>query len=254
MKYLLYYKLFENFQNLPTVEEINKILQNPTLLGSGGNANVYNINNNYVLRVIKGNSVSINKVIPIENKKLNFDYGQIVAKTDNNSITILKKMLGIPIAEWSKRKRTIVDTYYKNIKTLSEFPQESFDDFANKVLMLKNQGIAIDPSKSNNFLIDSEKKKINIVDVNDNKEITLDVAMLFVPLVSTIFINTNKLRGNSKFTPLWREIKTKIENAAKKVGISGDLERYDFIFKSEEQTPVQTSPVKTVDNDDTEGW
>jgi hypothetical protein len=46
---LKYVKLFENFKNyiLPSVSEVNNILKNPILIGSGGNANVYELNDEY---------------------------------------------------------------------------------------------------------------------------------------------------------------------------------------------------------------
>ena len=250
MKKLKHIKLFENFKNyiLPSVSEVNNILKNPILIGSGGNANVYELNDEYVLRIIKGKKeFEINEIIPIENSLTNINYGQIVAKTDKDYITILKKQKGVPVYVQGK---TTLEDYTYIIKKLSKLPQETFDTFIKECKTLLDNGLLIDPSKSNNFLIDFDNNRINIVDVNKSTSLPeFDYNWFFVPLVATQFINREKLRGNDVLNPYWKIIKDKILVSCKKYNIKQNHENSDWIFSKYEP---DNSNITTKSDDD--GW
>jgi len=157
MKYLATYESFNTSTKLPTIEEVNKSLKDLKEIGEGGNAIVYNINDNFVVRVIKRTSKvemteKINNINPVSVFP-GYNFGQIVANTDIKSITILKKQNGTPIED----KTTSVEQYIENIKKASNLPQETFDNFVKDVVYLEENNYMIDPSKSNNFLIELKK-------------------------------------------------------------------------------------------------
>jgi hypothetical protein len=238
MKYLATYESFNTSTKLPTIEEVNKSLKDLKEIGEGGNAIVYNINDNFVVRVIKRTSKvemteKINNINPVSVFP-GYNFGQIVANTDIKSITILKKQNGTPIED----KTTSVEQYIENIKKASNLPQETFDNFVKDVVYLEENNYMIDPSKSNNFLIDCDDKKINIVDIAESSSSNSSgFREFFIPLVSTPFINVkHNLIGDEDLIPYWKGIESKLINACKKYNKydSKDVQAMQWIYKKKE--------------------
>jgi hypothetical protein len=232
MKYLVTYESY-SLSKLPTVEEVNKSLENLKKVGEGGNAIVYNINDNFVVRVIKSKKDNLISDINPVSVFPEHNFGQIVANTDNKHITILKKQNGSPIED----KTTSLEGYVENIKKTSNLPQETFDNFVKEVVYLEENSYMIDPSKSNNFLIDYNDKKINIVDIAESRvRRSTGFREYFTPLVSTSFINKNNLRANEDLIPYWKEIESKLISACKKYKRydSKDVQLVQWIYTVEE--------------------
>jgi hypothetical protein len=253
MRKLKYVKLFENFKkdDLPSVSEVNNILKNPIFIGSGGNANVYDLNDKYVLKIKKTKKeLEINEIIPVEDTLPNINYGQIVAKTDKDYITILKKQKGVPVYVQGK---TTLEDYTNKIKKLSKLPQETFDVFVKESKLLSEKDLNIDPSKSNNFLIDFDNNRINIVDVIESKSLLkIEYTWFFIPLVATIFIHRENLRGDEDLIPYWKIIKDKLLISCKKYNITQNNEYSDWIFSKSDPDDADDINTNTTNLD--EGW
>jgi hypothetical protein len=226
MKYLKSFQLFESVKNLPSVEEINKILFNNDKkeLGQGGNAIVFEIPNypNLVLRLKKSvvknpHDFKVTEIIPV-NFPVNFNCGQAVATSQHESkwgkgdepIKILYKQLGTPAGG----RRLSKESYLSIIKEIANLPQSAFDKLVEETDQLVKNGIIIDPSKPNNFLIDTKNKKINIVDVNYSSNANRVTIEYFIsPLIDSATAGMLSEQDREIFKPLWGEIIKKIEKS-----------------------------------------
>lgn len=164
-------------------------------LGSGFTNSVYKIpsNPNYVLRVRNHNSIDdINfdnyTLVNCEDKNLKSNFGQCVAKimpadSQYPIFEILKKQKGITNSnppssvvyhengsiregelpyEALERK----EYYGKCLNILANMPQESYDKLIDELIELDRAGYRFDYYNPNNFLLDDEDGKINIIDID----------------------------------------------------------------------------------------
>ena len=229
MKHLKSYKIFESTSKLPSVSEINQIISDPNKkeLGRGGNAMVFEIPNypNLVLRlkkavVNKPEDFKVTEIIPV-NFPVDFNCGQAVAKSQHESkygigdepIKILYKQVGFPAGGRGLPK----EHYLSIIKEIANLPQSAFDKLVEETDQLVKNGIVIDPSKPNNFLIDTKNKKINIVDVNYSPRANDTTIEYFIsPLIDSASAGKLSEQDREIFKPLWSEIIEKIEKSVEK--------------------------------------
>ncbi len=226
MKHLKTYKLFESTSKLPSTNEINQIISDPNKkeLGRGGNAMVFEIPNypNLVLRlkksvVNKPEDFKVTEIIPVD-FPVDFNCGQAVAKSQHESkssigdepIKILYKQIGTPAGGRELSK----ESYLSIIKKIANLPQTSFDNLAKETNQLVEKGIIIDPSKPNNFLIDTNNKKINIVDVSYSSVANrVNIDYFISPLIDSATAGMLSEQDREIFKPFWSEIIEKIEKS-----------------------------------------
>jgi len=224
MKHLKSYKLFESISKLPSANEINQIISDPNKkeLGRGGNAMVFEIPNypNLVLRlkksvVNKPEEFKVTEIIPVD-FPVDFNCGQVVAKSQHESsigdepIKILYKQVGFPAGGRGLSK----ESYLSIIKQIANLPQTSFDNLAKETNQLVEKGIIIDPSKPNNFLIDTNNKRINIVDVNYSPATkNVNIEYFISPLIDSATAGMLSEQDREIFKPFWSEIIEKIEKS-----------------------------------------
>ena len=153
------------------------------LLGSGTYAKVYEIPNvkDYVLRVLhntKKEDFFKSDVLEIKDEFPNYNFGQKIG--DNyNGITVLKRVYGVPQGLSNPSEKDLENNFLiehareilNQISDISNFPLESFEDFALKIKEInKSPKYILDSLNSNNLLVDKENLKLNVVDLSDKQK------------------------------------------------------------------------------------
>ena len=182
-------------------ESIKDILTNPQcLIGKGFTHSAYRIpnNDNYVLRVGRSSDGFIEnadweniKITDIEDKNLTINIGQPVAYIEAQAdkiypvyIEVLKKQEGKPLGikpsetlladEYGTLREGEVPyehisrkEYYANsIHEVAQLPVSAFEQLIDELKTAGEEGYAFDYLNSNNFLVDTENQKINLIDMD----------------------------------------------------------------------------------------
>ena len=171
-------------------------LRDENKIGNGFTNTVYNIpsNNGYVLRLssssaLNGGEIDYGsyKLEDSEDKNLQGNFGQTVAKLassdpKNPTMEILKRQKGITNAnppttvvyikdaglktgELPYEARERKDHYAKCMEILANMPQEAYDRLIGDFLSLDRAGYRFDYYNPNNFLLDEQNGRINIIDI-----------------------------------------------------------------------------------------
>jgi len=200
-------------------KNLEKYINDKKFLGCGSNANVYDINKNYVLRVPrKGYEVGAVKLIDHPLNPQNF--GQAVGTIGNAQILFKQKGLpaGVPYGPIRKAAGEEANKLYmEHLVRASKFPQSSYDDFAAQLSFINSKKYVFDPSKANNLLLDSFSRKFNLVDLNYSAEYRNSLADMVVPLIDNAYCNY--FPKSDEAIKLRKIIIEKAINAAKKEGL-----------------------------------
>ena len=222
-----------------TAEEATRIATEAfkagNLLGKGGNANVFTTSDpRYVLRVEKS-AWSGKEAVTAENIQLKLvedkfagmNFGQAVA--EGGGAKLLLKQDGEPAGldplktkpGFEKAAADNIAPFRESLERTANMPQEAYDNLMGELLALEAMGYAIDPSKSNNILVDPETGKFNIVDVNDGKGVTSNnVDSILVMLLAN---------GNSNSFRVYREsLKSTYRTIFDKVMLAGEKAGMDL--------------------------
>ena len=150
------------------------------IIGTGQNSKVYKFNNplmnNWVIKVetkhddfLKSFSQGLQQ---LPDEFLGFNMGQPIAQIGER-VKILKKIDGKPhsIKNWSSHRRNQIPitqddakTFLADIKQIAKFPQETFNEYAQKLKLLDDNLYKADSFNPNNYLIDFKNQKIYIID------------------------------------------------------------------------------------------
>ncbi len=181
---------------------LKEALKPENLIGEGFEHAVYNIpgNDDFVLRIKRGFYKETQKfdydnydMEDTRDMELDGNYGQQVAVLSDKdksikgylkpSIEVLKKQKGFPNGNPSPRAlynengtlREEVLPYEddsrkrhfaRSINALAQMPDETYDQLIEDLLVSGEAGYKFDPENSNNFLIDEENQRINIIDMS----------------------------------------------------------------------------------------
>ncbi len=157
---------FENWiqNNKIGNSDLAKIISNQeNLMGKGSTHNVYRIpgNDSFIIRAsrnkMKAPLDENAKFEAVDNPFPNENFGQQIGNIGYLQVCRLQK--GTPFS---------TDTYETNmqqLKALADMPQSTYENFVRQVQLLHSKGYGIDPSKSENILIDTENNSISIVDI-----------------------------------------------------------------------------------------
>ena len=155
----------------------DKYITSENFLGEGGEAIVYAIDENFVIRLVNTDNVAKQKfkyVKDIFDKDKNF--GQPIAISEKGNITINKRVKGEPLYSNIKyQSETIEDEiiqinkYLETLEKYSNLDDFTLKNFIKDAIYLLSKGFIIDPCNPTNYLYDSENKKINILDLFKNK-------------------------------------------------------------------------------------
>ena len=154
----------ESWQKL--IPNLQEKINSRTFLGSGIEASVYRLDENYVLRISnKTKSIGKQHFKPLQDIFDGRNYGQAVAISDDGMVTINKFVKGKPLygPNWNIRKSITLEEFYKGFNEIKALPDETFADYIKNVINIRKRGYNIDSINPNNLLLDG--KKINIVDI-----------------------------------------------------------------------------------------
>ena len=223
------------------IPKVMESISDKTLIGEGGYSKVYRFFDSkfddYVIKVLKPNA----NTYPQLGELPKYNFGQAVRKIQDN-IFILRKQNGVQhgLENWTEvylgkdvTKEQAHD-FAKNIKKISQMPNETFDSFAERTKYITDNGFKSDSINPNNLLIDYGNNEINIIDYfRTNQSIMsknsyLDMvcsildAMNFEQICNALPQNErNELIKNAKV------ILAKCYNSAEKMGLSTDKSVYE---------------------------
>ena len=203
-------------------------------INSGREANVFEIlgTEDYVIRIKKGLEFSpklLKEVLPTD--KID---DITVASNADKSIKILRKISGKPLygKDWDLFKTPDIKDYLAHFSELEQVPDKVFVDYLRQINELRKKGFDIDKMNPNNYLYDSAKQKINIIDVSKltsiNNALTLDELSPLVDghRIGRVFDQLDN-EGKQKFIKRLQTLIDRIVSAAKKEGIDVEIEAID---------------------------
>ena len=222
------------------VFDLDKKITKKNLLGSGSEADVYNINNDYVLRILGGeNKIKNHKFVPVEDIFEGKNFGQAVAKNDEG-ITINKKVNGTKIYNIRENNPK---KYMEQLREYSELPDETLENFVSDIAFINSKGYRIDQSNPENFLYDRVNKSIGIIDLQKQDSSSLDLFEPYAhdwivdPLINghDIFEIYNKLEPHERkeMFELIGKIENRVLPLCEKYGIpKAKWNKNDYMFSS----------------------
>lgn len=184
--FMLKFKQEYNYPWRSLKQIVRKIVKNNSPIGVGRHSQVYEIPgiNDYVLKIKKKVNLGffdfVKRLKKTKNEYYGFNFGQAIAD-NNNGISIHMRVQGkeYGLKNWASRQYLKIQTLPQEVEhyidndlaKLSEFPQEAFNTLAKKIsLITSSTKSKPDLYNPNNFIIDYENKKINIVDVAEDND------------------------------------------------------------------------------------
>lgn len=150
---------------------LDKKLTPENFLGSGGEASVYAIDENYVLRMHGGKTTIDYPFSQVDDIFEGRNFGQAVAKTQKG-ISINKRVSGSSLYKTNDTNPT---TYMQRLREYSELPDETLEAFVSDVAFINSKGWRIDQSNPENFLYDRKSGRIGIIDIEKKGSSSLDL-------------------------------------------------------------------------------
>ena len=225
-----------------SLQDLKSNVRIENLIGAGANSKVYKFDNPKLNRwVLKEDIYPFIKPAEglFEAVKDDFEgrnLGQEIAKS-GRKYRILKKVEGTThsIENWSKRidNGSFVDRkdsleFIDSLNKIQNFPQSSFDDYAQDLRIIGEKGYKQDSINPNNILIDYKKKKIQIIDffkVADPSHVDsrydLSSVLLDFSLFSQFYDNLDE-NEQKQMVKYANNIINKCAIASKKAGIRQD--------------------------------
>jgi len=233
-------------------------------IGKGGNASVYGISDDLVLRVPKGVKEIIDDFEPVDHPltKLGVRAGQ-AAFENSQGVGVLQRQRGEEAG--LSLPRLVPEgqgdaVYSSRVKKAAAMPQSAYDELASTMLQINNAGYLVDPSKSSNLLIDSEGQQFNFVDTvkADDKENVrnqqLEGARKNAASYLLVMLMGNTYAGLYKGDPLtgdYKQIYDKVMSAAASQGLETEMTssgKYSMdlagVKEPESQQPPVAPPLK----------
>lgn len=222
------------------------------IIGTGQNSKVYKFTNplmnNWVIKVETKHNDYLESFFQglkqLPDEFVGFNMGQPIAKIGER-VKILKKIDGKPhsIKDWSSHRRNQIPitqddakTFLADIKQIAKFPQETFDEYAQKLKLLDDKLYKADSFNPNNYLIDYKNQKIYIIDAykyapDEHLNSKFD---LICPLVDfpnfERFYNVMNKDQRTDYIAITKTLVEKCTKAAKNMGINTSEDFYrDFI-------------------------
>lgn len=205
----------------------------------------------YMLRVPKPVDATIEGLKEKKNKLFkdtpdvypNRNYGQAVLQ-NQNKIQIVKKVPGEPhsVEQWVSRMENPdritgkdAQNFLSQLELLSNFPQETFDKYANSVKACNKH--KMDTINPNNTMIDYAKQKIGIIDLSENMVLDANTRedMIF-PLIDVFLHKTFYERLDSSDR---ERLVSATKQIIEKCNIAADKEHLNFNERGFIQSVIQ---------------
>lgn len=170
-------------------ENLDKYITDKNFIGKGTYAKVYNIDDDYVLRIF--NEISkIGDTKLVENKDIfegkNFGQAVFVAK-DGSEISINKKVNGhilYKVSDVLDNPNFDIEGYISDLKKYLQISEQIIKLFIEDILYIHTKGFLVDYSNPENFLYDEQRGKITSIDLMKNKyNLPLNYIMVLNPFV-----------------------------------------------------------------------
>lgn len=173
-------RYYETYGNQPINEVIRDIIQNSKELNHGKEKRVFIFPKmeDYLIAHLY-NQPHLDKDLPLEKcdiKYPQYNFGQPIAK-NGYDILITKYIPGVPnsvngthpitdyICKNNSATREMAKEYLSKLRLFKDFPQESYDHFAQQIKYLQDNGAFVDIDNCNNLLVDAENQKFHIIDL-----------------------------------------------------------------------------------------
>lgn len=155
------------------VPKLNSCISKNNFLGGGAEAEVYKLNDKYILRLY-GGTKTVKRQPFIQQPDIfeGRNFGQPVAISNDKTVSINKLVSGEHLHKVNGSDEKV---YMENLRKYSELPDEVLEDFVENVAFLNSKGYRIDESNPENFLYDKAKQKIGIVDICQKGTSSLDL-------------------------------------------------------------------------------
>ena len=161
-----------------SIEDLKKNIRATNILGAGANSIVYSFNDKELSKwAIKVDKHPFYKPTQTLFEKSDDEFygvnmGQEIAKAGDR-YRILKKIDGKvhSLTNWSHKINSNIPIseaealqFASSLYEIANFPQSTFDDYAQQLKLLGEKGYKQDSINPNNILIDSKKQKLHIID------------------------------------------------------------------------------------------
>ncbi|MCM1265043.1 MAG: hypothetical protein NC200_02495, partial [Candidatus Gastranaerophilales bacterium] len=130
------------------------------------------------------------------------------------------------------------DTFINNVLNISNFPQKSFDNYAEKLKILDDKGLKADSFNPNNILVDYHNQELHIIDaynyhVDAHLNTKYDLACLLVDYPNYGKYHEVMTDSQKKvFVDCTKTIFDKCEEASKRAGLNTSEDTFiEFISR-----------------------
>ena len=170
-------------------ENLDKYITDENFIGDGSHAKVYDIDDNFVLRIA-------HEIFEIGDKKLvatedifdgkNFGQAVFVAE-DGTEISVNKKVKGHilhKVSDVLDSPNFDVKGYINDLKKYLQISEQTIKLFIEDILYLHTKGFLVDYFNPENFLYDEQSGKITSIDLRkNNHDLPLNYIMVLNPFV-----------------------------------------------------------------------
>lgn len=161
-----------------TISDLEENIKEENLLGTGANSCVYSFNDKslskWAIKVDKTPFEPTSKSLfnKTDDEFEGINAGQEIAQSGDR-YRILKKIEGNThsIKDWSYKingnipiSQTEALQFVSSLYEIANFPQSTFDDYANQLKILGDKGYKQDSINPNNILVNSQQQKLHIID------------------------------------------------------------------------------------------
>lgn len=171
------------------LENLDKYITSEKFIGDGSHAKVYNIDDDFVLRIAHEISeIKDTKLVEAEDIFDGKNFGQaVLIAEDGLEISINKKVKGHVLHRVSDvldNPNFDVEGYINDLKKYLQISEQTIKLFIEDILYLHTKGFLVDYFNPENFLYDEQTGKITSIDLRKNKyNLPLNYIMVLNPFV-----------------------------------------------------------------------
>lgn len=171
------------------LENLDKYITSEKFIGDGSHAKVYNIDDDFVLRIAHEISeIKDTKLVEAEDIFDGKNFGQaVLIAEDGLEISINKKVKGHilhRVSDVLDNSNFDVEGYINDLKKYLQISEQTIKLFIEDILYLHTKGFLVDYFNPENFLYDEQTGKITSIDLRKNKyNLPLNYIMVLNPFV-----------------------------------------------------------------------